>query len=70
MIARGTYCRLPEQSLEEPRRGLRISAAPDKNVENDTVLIHCTPEIMKLTLDPDEHLVQIPLVAGLRPAAT
>ena len=31
---------------------------------------HRAPEVLKLPLDPDEDLVQMPLVTGLRPTAT
>jgi hypothetical protein len=36
----------------------------NKDVEHNAVLIHGTPEIVLHTLDPDEHLVEIPLVTG------
>jgi len=37
---------------------------------NDAVLIHGTPQIVLHALDPDEHLVQVPLVSGSWPAAS
>ena len=38
----------PEQALEEPRCGFRISTTLDKNVEHDPVPIYRVPEIVKL----------------------
>jgi hypothetical protein len=39
-------------------------------VEHDPVLVHCTAEIVQLTLDPDEDLIQVPLVSWLGPPPT
>jgi hypothetical protein len=57
-----------QQPLEETLRRLRVAAALNEDVEHDAVLIHGTPEIMLLALDPDEHLVQVPYVDGPLPA--
>jgi hypothetical protein len=59
-----------EQPSEETLRRLAIATALNQNIEHDTVLVHGAPKIMKDTVDPDEHLVQIPLVSRLRPAAS
>jgi hypothetical protein len=59
-----------EQPSEETLRRLAIAAALNQDIEHDTVLVHGTPKIMKDTVDPDEHLVQIPFVSRLRPAAS
>jgi hypothetical protein len=32
-------------------------------VEHHAFLIHCAPKIVLYTLDPDEHLVQMPLIS-------
>ena len=58
-----------QQTLEEPLGGFPITPLLDQNIEHDTILIHGTPQIMLNTLDPDEHLVEVPLVPGPRPAA-
>jgi hypothetical protein len=41
----------------------------NEDVEHDAALIHGTPKIALHSLNPDEHLVHVPLVAGPRPAA-
>jgi NAD(P)-dependent dehydrogenase (short-subunit alcohol dehydrogenase family) len=58
-----------QQSFEEALRRLRVSPALDENVEHDAVLINGTPEIVQFAPDPDEDLVQIPLVSGSRASA-
>ncbi len=58
-----------QQTLEEPLGGFRITPSLDQNIENDTVLIHGAPQIMLNALDPDEYLIEVPLVAGPRTAA-
>src|SRR5690348_17058120 len=48
----------------------RPKAAPalDQNVEDISVLVDRAPKIVLLAAYPDEHLVHVPLVAGLWPA--
>jgi hypothetical protein len=58
-----------EQSPEEALGSIGISPVLNKDVEHNTVLIHGTPEIVLHALDPDEHLVEVPLVPWPRPAA-
>ena len=52
-----------QQTLEEPLSGVPIAPLLDQNIEDDTILIHGTPQIMLNALDPDEYLVEVPLVA-------
>jgi len=40
--------------------GSRVAAACDQDIENIAVLIHCSPKIMALTTDGDEHFVHVP----------
>ena len=40
-----------------------VAAACDQDIENIAVLVHCSPKIMALTADGDEHLVDAPDVA-------
>src|SRR5271157_2038978 len=56
--------------VEEALRRPRIAAGLDQNIKHDAVLIDGAPEIMQLALDPNEHLVQVPLVTGPGPAPT
>ena len=58
-----------QQSPEEPLGGFAIAPVLNQNVEDNTVLIHGTPEIVLHALDPDEHLIQVPFVARSWPAA-
>jgi hypothetical protein len=49
----------------------RIGIPPwlNENVEHDAVLVHGAPEIVLHSLDPDEHLIHVPLVPRSWPAA-
>lgn len=57
-----------QEALEETLGSLGVAPALNQNVEYNSVLIHGTPEIVLDALDPDEHLVQMPLVSRLRSA--
>ncbi len=55
---------LPLQQLaEEAFRGSPITARLDENIDDITILVDCTPEILALALDRHEDLVQVPSVA-------
>ena len=58
-----------QQTPEEPLGSFPITSLLDQNIEDDTVLIHGTPKIMLNAQDPDEHLVEVPLVARSGTAA-
>ena len=53
-----------QQPPEEALGGIGIAPVLNEDVEHNTVLIHGTPEIVLHALDPDEHLVEVPLVPG------
>ena len=54
-----------EQRAKELLRRVLIPPALDQDIEHVIVLIHCTPQVMALPIDGQEHLIQIPLVPGL-----
>jgi hypothetical protein len=54
----------------QPSSAPFASPGLNKNVEHDAALIHGAPKIMLYALDPDEHLVQVPLIPRLWPTAT
>jgi hypothetical protein len=59
-----------QQPPEEALGSIGIAPVLNKDVEHNAVLIHGTPEIVLHALDPDEHLVEMPLVPRSRtPAA-
>ena len=58
-----------QQAPEEALGGFGISALLNEDVEHNAVLIHAAPKIVLHALDPDEHLVQVPLVPGPWPSA-
>jgi len=58
-----------QQSPKETFGGPSIPPWLNEDVEHDTVLIHGTPQIMLYALDANEHLVHIPLIPRLWPAA-
>lgn len=57
------------QTFEQPPEELpgrqRVSVGLDQHIEHVAMLIDSTPQIMLPTIDPNEHLVEVPLVAGL-----
>src|SRR5260370_7057179 len=65
---RGKMPEALQQLAEEPRGRGCVAAALDQNVEDISVLVDRAPKIVLLAADPDEHLVHVPLVAGLWPA--
>jgi hypothetical protein len=46
-----------------------VAPALHRDIENHAVLIDCAPEIVLDAVDPDEHLIQMPAVAGPGPAS-
>jgi hypothetical protein len=59
-----------QQPPEEARGSIGITPALNKDVEHNAVLIHGTPEIVLHALDPDEYLVEVPLVPWPRSTTT
>ena len=53
---------LQEFSEESPRR-TPVPTRLDKDIDQITVLVHCTPEMLTLTVDRDEDFVQKPRIA-------
>ena len=58
-----------QQPFEEALCCLGVASGLDKDVEHNAILIHRAPEIMLHALDPNEHLIEIPLVAGPWPTS-
>jgi hypothetical protein len=58
-----------QQPPKESFGGIGIPPRLDEDVEHDAVLIHGTPKIVPHALNPDEHLIDVPLVAGPRTAS-
>ena len=53
----------PQESPKESPRRSPVSTRLDKNVDHVAVLIHRAPEILALTVDRHEHLVQEPRIS-------
>ena len=53
-----------QQPAKEPFGRFGVPPRLNEDVEHDAVLIHGAPKIMLHALDPNEHLVQMPLVTG------
>jgi hypothetical protein len=51
------------QTLEEAIGGHSIAPILDQDVEYNTVLIDCAPEILQISVDLQEHLIEVPDVA-------
>jgi hypothetical protein len=58
------------QTLEESLGSFPVTTILDQNIEDHTVLIHGTPQIMLNALDAYEYLVEMPFVARPGAAAT
>jgi hypothetical protein len=52
-----------QQSSEEVLGSIGISPVLNNDVEHNAVLLEGTPELVLHTLDPDEHLVEVPIVS-------
>ena len=52
-----------QQAAKEALRGFGVPPWLNQDVEHNAVLIHGTPKIVLHALDPDEHLVHVPLVS-------
>ena len=59
-----------QQLAKESHRGVPISSRLHEDVEDVTVLIHGTPQVLLATLDRDEHLVEMPGRSSWASAAT
>jgi hypothetical protein len=56
-----------EQRVEKLPRRVLIASALHEHIEHVIVLIHGVPQVMPLTIDGQENLVQMPFVARLKP---
>jgi hypothetical protein len=70
MMTRGYIPQARQQTLEVSRGGFPGTTILNRNIEDDTILIHSMPQIMLNALDADEYLAEVPLVArpGTAPA--
>ncbi len=48
------------RSLQEWQRSFAIPAQRPRNLEHLALVVNRTPEIVRLTIDPDEDFVQVP----------
>ena len=53
-----------QQSLEEPLCSVGVAPRLDKDIQHNAILIDGAPKIMLHTQDPDEHLIEVPLISG------
>ena len=56
-----------QQMLEEPLGGGAISPLLHQNIQDDTMLIDCAPQVVLHAPDADEHFVEVPGVPRPRP---
>jgi len=54
---------LLEELTEQAFGGLLVAPVLDENIENETVLVNCTPEPMFLPGEADDDLIEVPFVA-------
>jgi len=55
-----------EQFAEELLRGYLVPATLHQDVEDVAVLIHSTPQIVRLPADFEKYLIQVSCIAGMR----
>jgi hypothetical protein len=68
MMRRGWYC--TEQALEEALGRRHVLPTLFQDVEHDEMPVDDAPQMMLLTVESEEHLVQVSGIAGLRPSPT
>lgn len=56
-----------EQLAKEPGRGLGVTPGRDQNVQDDAVVVDHPPQVVGLSVDLNEHLVQVPRAAWAGP---
>src|SRR4030095_8943491 len=54
----------PQQLAEESHGCEPVTFRLNENINDDTVLIHSSPQIVPHAVDIEEHLIQMPFVAG------
>src|SRR5215470_6467400 len=54
-----------KQLAKELLRGLLIAPALHEDIQHVIILVDSAPQVMALPVDPQEHLVQVPLVTWL-----
>ncbi len=54
----------PQQLAKESHSCEAVTLCLNEDIDDHTVLIYSTPEIMPGTVDLQEHLIQMPLVSG------
>src|SRR5215475_659320 len=67
MRTRGTYCN-PLSSLRKRRLAATLSRCGCTKIQHDALLIHRTPQIVRLTIDFHKDLIQVLLVARPGPS--
>jgi len=58
-----------QQPSKETFGCVGIPPRPNEDIEHDAVLIHGAPKVVLHALNPDEYLIEVPLVTGPRTAA-
>ena len=59
-----------QQAPEETLGCFPVAAFLNQDVDHHAILIHGAPKIVLHALDPDEHLVQVPLISRPWPSVT
>jgi hypothetical protein len=59
-----------EELTEELLRRVRVPSPLHQDIEHISVLIHCTPQVVALFVDRDEHLIQMPCITRTGTAPT
>jgi hypothetical protein len=58
-----------QQLTKEPGGGLGVAPGGDQDVQNTPVLVDRPPQVVGLSVDLDEYLVEVPLIPGAWPPA-
>jgi hypothetical protein len=58
-----------EQFPEESLRGLLVSSALEQNIQDVTVLIHSSPQVVALAMNRQKDLIKMPFIPKARTPA-
>jgi hypothetical protein len=57
------------QPAQKRRSRLLVASLLEDHIEHHAVRVHCSPQVVGPASDPQVHLVQMPVIAGMGPAS-
>jgi hypothetical protein len=65
----GHFSPTAEKLAEKALGRARVPPGLDQDIQHDPILIDCSPELMDLASDPDQHLIEVPFIPGFWPSS-